>query len=213
MRSVTFSPDGQSIACATPSTVSLWVVATGDLLSSIVHDPFPEGGPVSFSPDGALVAGSPGDGTISLWDVATGTRLRSFEVQAADVSAVAFSPDGELIASGSVDGTIELWEIATSTLISICSIHSSIGKGGVLSVTFSPAGELVASGSRDGTIRIWSTATGEQLSSAVDTGARASAVDIGTWVNSIAFSPDGRILASGSWDSTIRLWNVTSSAP
>jgi WD40 repeat protein len=120
------------------------------------------------------------------------------------VYSVAFSPDGRLLASGSSDETIKLWDVATGREVRTLSGHTD----NVRSVAFSPDGRLLASGScgqRDSSgdciqdeIKLWDVATGREvrtLSGHTDN------------VRSVAFSPDGRLLASGSWPE-IKLWDV-----
>ncbi len=126
-----------------------------------------------------------------------------------DVLSVAFSPDGKTLASGSFDSTVKLWDVQTGQQIRSLEGHTDI----VPSVAFSPDGKTLASGScyrnkrpmikglecLEGEIKLWNIETGEQV---------ISMKGDHTWVTEVAFSPDGKTLASRSFDKTIKLWNV-----
>ncbi|WP_138499488.1 serine/threonine-protein kinase [Nostoc sp. PA-18-2419] len=135
------------------------------------------------------------------------------------VHAIAISPDGQFLASGSNDKTIKLWQLGTGKLMRQLgrwfSGHSSM----VHSVAFSPISSnsfsqaesnrtggitdnnwgILASGSWDNTIKLWDVNTGKEI---------RTLTGHTNWVNSVAFSPDGKLLVSGSADCTIKLWQV-----
>ncbi|CAE7152603.1 unnamed protein product, partial [Rhizoctonia solani] len=124
------------------------------------------------------------------------------EGHTSSVNSVAFSPDGKSVASGSWDNTVRTWDAHNSSPIGEPLRGHS---GWVWSVSYSPLGNLIASGSRDETIRLWDTKTGHQ--SGILQGNHS--------FYSVAFSPDARLIASGSggfsYDPTkfaVQLWDV-----
>ncbi len=127
------------------------------------------------------------------------------------IRSVAFNPDGTKLASGSEDRTVKLWSVKTGKEILTLTGHGIRGRidivGRVYSVAFSP-GTKLASGSEDRTIKLWDVETGNEIRTLTGHGVKQPITGTEGEVYSVAFSPDGTKLASGSSDYTIKLWDV-----
>ncbi len=158
---------------------------------------------MAFSPDGKTLAIGSDDGTVRLWDVATGQQIASRASAATPAwsSSVAFSPDGKTLASGSADGTVRLWDVATGRQIGRPA-HRPYRRRRASECRWRSArtARPWPAAAADGTVRLWDAATHRQIGSPLTGHAGA--------INSVAFSPDGETLASGSADGTVRLWDV-----
>ena len=162
-------------------------------------------GKLAYSPDGQTIAGE-GSRWVFLFDASLGAER--FFTAPRSVSSVAFSPDGQSIASGSSDKTVRLWRVADGA-----PLHSLTGHTGpVWSVAFSPDGQILASGSGDvsgsydTTIRLWRVTDGALLTTITHCGS-SGVFGLTRCGWSVAFKPDGQILASSSGD-IVRLWGV-----
>jgi WD40 repeat protein len=152
----------------------------------------------AFSPDGTLVLGVCGKNPVAVWDVASGQL--HYTLYPADVQVVscAFSPDGSLIACGGFDRIVTLWNAADGTLVR----EFDPIQGAVWEIAFSPDGKTLAScGIRD-SVRFWDVESGEQ------TGIASSLHDC----LSLAWHPDGAVLAFSSLDGSIEVIEAISGA-
>jgi len=155
---------------------------------------------LSYAPDGQTIATGGDDGKVKVWSTHSGFCFVTFTEHTAPVSAVAFAKQGSVLFSASLDGTLRAFDLIRyrnfRTFTSPSPVQFSC-------LAVDPSGEVVAAGSTDSfEVFLWSVQTGKLLD--VLSGHEGP-------VSTLAFSPSGsNQLASGSWDRTVRIWNVFS---
>lgn len=214
--------NGQVIAMENGDTLHSWDIKSGKKLFELKGR---YGFGLAISKDGRMLAkglsGEGGFGQVELWDLEHRKMIRSLGATKRTVQALAFSPDGSLVAFGEYEdddegekrkpqiSRIHLFDPVNGIAIRQLDGHQR----SITSLAFAPDGATLVSAGCDATMRIWDVKTGRLI--------RAVKVPDNSWgekgvnsagVRSVAFSSDGRILASGGEDGDVRIWNPATGA-
>ncbi|BDM83471.1 WD40 domain-containing protein [Acaryochloris marina] len=207
---VMFSPDGHTLISSSQDlTLRLWDVYTGECLRIFEGHTQPIWS-VQFSMDGQHLISGGEDNVLKLWDVATGKCLKTLIGHHNWIWSVAYSPDGQRVASGSHDNTVKVWNVSSGSCIHTLRGHTNW----IWSVAFNPQGNIIASGSEDQTVRLWDVYSGHCLKILDGHDHRIWSVTFSpqplmSMLSSEKLSRQQALLASGSEDQTVRLWDVS----
>jgi len=199
VRSVAWSPDGESFAAAAHKRVTSWATASQDSLMNATGNTDIVNA-VAYDGDGDLLVSS-GGRTIYGWDASSGEQVKAFVGHTDYTYAMSFSGDGRLASAG--DRKVRIWDMTTEKeLLSTSNCPSfCLFPPGMYAVDFNVDATLFASGAADGSVMIRNASDGSL---------QHKFYDHSDMVVALAFSPDGEALATASFDGTVRIVDVAS---
>lgn len=152
---------------------------------------------LTYSTDSTRIITGADDGLIKIWDISSGFHIATFTEHTSAVTACAYSKRGNILFTSSLDGSVRAWDMLRYRNFRTFTAPTRLSFS---CLAIDPSAEVVCAASHDSfDIHLWSVQTGallDQLSGHEGP------------ISTLAFTPDGRYLVSGSWDRTIRVWSV-----
>ncbi|QSL64875.1 hypothetical protein MERGE_002179 [Pneumocystis wakefieldiae] len=190
-----FLSDEQILTSSGDMSCILWDINTGtkiqefldhlgDVMSLSIHPTNPN----------IFVSGAC-DAFAKIWDIRTGKSVQTFSGHESDINAVQYFPDGNAFATGSDDASCRLFDVRADRELNRYSAANIMC--GITSISFSISGRLLFAGYDDFNCNVWDVLQGNRVGILQGHDNRVSCVGV---------SKDGRSLATGSWDSLLKIW-------
>lgn len=207
---LTFSSNGKMLASASNDwTAKLWDVSSGRLKQKFYGHQSPVVS-VAISPNSQFVATGDRNRTLKVWDAQTGRLRHTIKMHGAGVAVapIAFSPDNQRVAVGNLT-TVHVWDVETGRLIRTMKSDTRREVGTYAGgLAFLNGGKTLAIPTMDysesSMIGLWDVSSGNL---------KSLMPGHSSFINTLAATPDGRLLASGSYDDMVRIWNVKNGLP
>lgn len=207
VRALAWSPDNQHLVTAANNQTTLFNTQNGQVLSRSTHGHNGTINSLAWTPHGQMqVVSGATDRRAIVWNPATNRTQTQFRLHSTAIEALSWDASGQIVASSSLGGVIRVWRAADGQ-----EVHGFYQVGDVPSrtVAFSPVGTQLAVGADDGKVRIWNgiACLQQQANICMDnpqilpTGNKA--------VRTLAWSPDGRLLAVGTDSGSLSIWYPT----
>lgn len=216
VNAVAWAPGGQRVASGSQgdSTVQIWDALTG--ANVVTHHGYEDSGAtITWAPDGRRLASGDskvhfGVDFVEVWDAATGKAIKTYSPHTnspapGPVNSLSWSPDGKYLAAANFDYTVRVWDLATDKL----RFFYSDPNGYLMTcITWSPDSKSIAfgnddNGTRDVKVQVWNVASQSRVAIC-----RGHTLPIET----VAWSPNGKYIASGSIDKTVQVWHATTAS-
>lgn len=195
---IAIGPSGAWLAFGAATTGQLlvwdWQSESHILKQAAHHDSL---NALAYSPAGDKIITTADNGKVKIWDTASGFCSVTFTEHTSGVTAAQYAKRGHVLFTSSLDGSVRAWDLVRYRNFRTFTAPDRLS---FTSLAIDPAGEVVCAGSLDSfDIHVWNVQTGQLLD--------RLAGHEGP-VSSLAFTPDGGSLVSGSWDKTVRIWSI-----